>query len=183
MEYGDPDGYGRYGQLTYIENGKRVVCHECGAARRALGLHVRVHGMTADEYRARHGLSTGQGLAAPATAARFSEIGRSPAALAALAAHRDPDRARAANTREANLRAQRRAIRRQTGHLSRLGRALTPAEVAELAAAPSIAAWSAIAWRLVADGASRRSISRATGIPPATVDGRMRRYPPAEQRA
>lgn len=123
MEFGDPDGHGIFGQLTVIVDGEQVVCHECGRGRRALGSHVWfVHGVTAAEYRRRHGLSTGQSLASPVTRAKFSAhaLG-SPRGLAALETHRDSDRARAAMTREGQRRPQRSAIRSATGARSRLG--------------------------------------------------------------
>jgi len=56
LTYGDPDGYGRHGILQ--EGPAGFVCHECGRDDIAhLGLHAyRAHGITAAEYRARHGL-------------------------------------------------------------------------------------------------------------------------------
>ncbi|MGW4425790.1 hypothetical protein [Streptosporangium sp. NPDC004631] len=48
-----------------------------------------------------------------------------------------------------------------------------------LAAAETIAAWAAVAWELLADGASRQSIARSTGMKGATVDQRVSRYRPA----
>ncbi|MER7131316.1 Helicase associated domain protein [Streptosporangium saharense] len=181
--YGDPDGHGLYGQLTYTDDGTQVICHECGQEKRALGTHAwYAHQITAAEYRERHGLSTRQGLAAPETAARFSVNGLRKEALAALAAHRDPDRARAANTAEGRTRPQRQQVRRETGARSRLGRDITPTEMAMLvqAEAVSIAAWAQIAHQLLGSGATQGSISRATGLPASTVAQRMHRYPPAE---
>ncbi|MEU9837116.1 MucR family transcriptional regulator [Streptosporangium sp. NPDC048047] len=179
LAYGDPDGHGVYGQLTYTDNGERVICHECGTEKRALGTHAwYAHQITAAEYRERHGLSVRRGLAAPATTARFAANGRKEPALRALAENRDPNRARAANRRNGQQRAQTMAIRRETGGRSRLGRSLTPGEVKRLAGAKSIAAWAAIAWTLIADGASQRSIARSTGVNPATVHQRVTRFSP-----
>ena len=181
LSYGDPDGHGVYGQLTYTDDGERVVCHECGAEKRALGTHAwYAHQITAAEYRERHGLSVGRGLAAPATAEKFSANGKKEPALRALAGSRDPGRARAAN-RPGRLRAQTAAIRSETGSRTRLGRALTAGEMERLAAAKTIAAWAAIAWELLADGASRQSIARSTGMKAATVDQRVSRYRPTPQ--
>ena len=60
---GSPDGYGRYGVLDLVD--RDLVCHECGQAHRHLGLHVyRAHGLSANEYRSRHGLARGRGLVA-----------------------------------------------------------------------------------------------------------------------
>ncbi|MFC3986413.1 MucR family transcriptional regulator [Streptosporangium jomthongense] len=176
--YGDPDGHGLYGQLTYTDDGEHVICHECGQTKRALGTHAwYAHQITAVEYRERHGLSVGRGLAAPATAAKFSELGHQEYALQALAEHRDPDRARASN-RHGRQRSQTQAVRRETGARSRLGRPLTVPEVERLAGAPSVAEWADIAWQLVASGASSGSIARATGVKRATVQQRMSRFRP-----
>jgi predicted transcriptional regulator len=42
-----------------------LVCHECGRTFPSLGLHAyRGHGMTAAQYRERHGLQRTAGLAA-----------------------------------------------------------------------------------------------------------------------
>lgn len=62
MKYGDVDGHGIYGQLTEGTSGG-LVCHECGAERAFLGRHVRVHGLTAATYRAKHGLGRSTRLA------------------------------------------------------------------------------------------------------------------------
>lgn len=67
VERGDIDGFGCYGYLEVTHGGEEVVCHECGARRRALGSHVfYVHAMTAAAYRAAHGLAPGSSLGSPA---------------------------------------------------------------------------------------------------------------------
>jgi DNA-binding CsgD family transcriptional regulator len=43
-----------------------VVCLECRAVRRALGTHVRQHGLTLDDYREKWGYNRGTALATPA---------------------------------------------------------------------------------------------------------------------
>jgi hypothetical protein len=72
MEYGDPDGYGIYGQLTTSNDGG-LICHECGQERAALGRHVRVHGLTAATYRERHGLGRSVPLASKDLRGRLKE--------------------------------------------------------------------------------------------------------------
>lgn len=55
MRPGDPDGYGKYGHLDEYSDG--LLCHECGKRYRSLAAHVyRSHGLTADQYRAEHGI-------------------------------------------------------------------------------------------------------------------------------
>lgn len=62
-QVGSPSGHGLYGILD--DDGTSVLCHECGRRFRALGYHLlRAHEMTAEEYRATHGLRRGLGLIA-----------------------------------------------------------------------------------------------------------------------
>ncbi len=174
---GDPDGYGTFAELD--DDGHTVGCHECGRRFWNLGLHVRVQGMTAAGYRQAHGLSTGQALI-PADLARelAGHSRNSPASLAALAANRDPDRARAANTTEGRSRPQRRAVRQRTAATARLGRPLTVAETTQQTRANTLGEWARIARRFVGIGASHRSIAAATGVPASTVSQRLARLAP-----
>lgn len=101
MEYGQVDGHGRYGILDTDEAGL-LVCHECGQARQFLGRHVRVHGLSAYEYRERHGLARTVSLAAAGLRERFGEASRGRVGSAAwlrFEQARDPDRAREASVR------------------------------------------------------------------------------------
>ena len=103
MQVGDRDGHGRFGVLTAGPDG-RLVCHECGLAHRHLGLHVwKAHGVTAAQYRTRHGLARGRGLVADDLAQVIranaqARMGR-PAGAGFVAA-RDPGRASAARLEE-----------------------------------------------------------------------------------
>ena len=55
MKPGDKDGYGRYGYVDETADG--LLCHECGKHYKSIGAHANgAHGMTADEYRAAHGI-------------------------------------------------------------------------------------------------------------------------------
>ncbi|RAJ32046.1 MucR family transcriptional regulator [Kitasatospora sp. SolWspMP-SS2h] len=45
-----------FGVLVRDEGADRVVCHVCGRGFRALGSHLRAHGLSAAEYRTRYGL-------------------------------------------------------------------------------------------------------------------------------
>lgn len=63
VDVGDLDGHGHYGVLD--DDGESLLCHECGSRFIHLGLHAwRGHGITAAEYRQRHGLSRRRGLVA-----------------------------------------------------------------------------------------------------------------------
>lgn len=177
---GDPDGYGRWAALDVSEDGEQLRCHECGAWKRALGTHAwYAHGITAADYRRRHGLSTGQSLASPATGQRFAAMPQAQAGSRgrrALEASRDPDRARAAMTVEGQHRAQRVASRVATGSRVRRGRPLSAAEIAALAQAEGdIDRWSRVAQQLVDDDVRQAEIGRATGMPAPTVSQRSRR--------
>lgn len=53
-----------------------LLCVECGWAGRHLGLHAfRAHGLSADQYRARHGLRRGVGLVVSTTRVRIQDSG------------------------------------------------------------------------------------------------------------
>lgn len=177
MEYGDRDGHGLHGQVTVTVDRERVVCHECGVERRALGLHLKyLHdGMTVVEYRRLHGLSTGTALVAPATSARYSAHALSyPASLEALWVNAATDGWKSM-TVEGQHRPQRVAIRKATGARSRLGRQLTEEEIATLEAAPTVAAWTAAARVIVEQGGtSIAAMARATGMSKSTVRDRLR---------
>ena len=55
MKPGEKDGHGRYGHIDETADG--LLCHECGRHYRSLGAHSKgAHDMTADEYRAAHGI-------------------------------------------------------------------------------------------------------------------------------
>lgn len=95
MKLGDADGHGRYGLLEEVPGG--LVCHLCGYAFPNLGLHAwRGHGVTADQYRAAHGLQRRRGLVSTELAARIraAAVARmTTAAGEAFVAARDPQRA------------------------------------------------------------------------------------------
>ena len=67
MNLDEPDGHGHYGRLD-DDPERGLLCHECGRRFIHLGLHAwRGHGLTANEYRAAHGLSRVHGLVTAAT--------------------------------------------------------------------------------------------------------------------
>lgn len=69
---GDPDGHGRYGVMQRDEHA--ALCHECGGWFVSVGAHLGpVHGMTAAEYRAAHGLPRTQPLTSLARSREVSE--------------------------------------------------------------------------------------------------------------
>lgn len=72
MKLGDQDGHGRYAQLD--EDADGLLCHECGGRYRSLGAHAnRSHGMTADEYRAEHGIPRRISLVSASVSKALSE--------------------------------------------------------------------------------------------------------------
>ncbi|GAA0988730.1 hypothetical protein GCM10009555_070990 [Acrocarpospora macrocephala] len=66
-----------HGILVRDESADRVRCHECGRWFRALGAHVRVHGLTAGEYRERFGLLATKPLTSREVSATRRRIARS----------------------------------------------------------------------------------------------------------
>lgn len=95
---GDPDGFGHFGIVDSDPEG--VLCHECGRRFAHLGLHAwRGHGITADQYRERHGLPR-KGLVADATReAVVANARRTLADKPAFVTARDPVRASRAQRR------------------------------------------------------------------------------------
>jgi len=176
VHLGDTDGHGVHGRLTVLDDGDRVLCHDCGTAVRSLGVHARrVHGISAQDYRGRHGLAVTQQLTAPTTRARHAEHARThPSAVAALTEHRNPDRARAA-MRGRQARPARAAVRTATGQTARRGRRLTDLETHDLQQAHDVAAWALIAHRLILTGVRAAEIARTLDMPRATVHQRLTR--------
>lgn len=75
MQAGELAGFGRFGQLEIINDQELVVCHECGQAHRALGIHAwRAHSLPASQHRASHGLPPETSLVAPATRDRAPRV-------------------------------------------------------------------------------------------------------------
>ena len=173
--YGSPDGHGRYGILDRDDD-RRPICHECGRAFAHLATHVRVHRISAAEYRERHGLSPGLALVGDATRARMSaawERHRS-SHLTALEDHRDPNAAREAS-RESGWSPQQVAGAQARGAD---GRALTDAEIASLGDPTDIPAWAELARALLElEGVSLSSLARSIDMPTPTVAQRLRRHP------
>jgi hypothetical protein len=128
LSLGDPDGYGRYGVLEEQPGG--LVCHECGRTFPSLGLHAyRGHGMTAAQYRERHGLQRTAGLITAALRTRIQDNARaqmaSPAGQAFIQA-RDPQRAQAARLAQS---LPWRTATRGTNRAARVGRGRRGTEV------------------------------------------------------
>lgn len=127
MKVGDPDGHGQYGVLDEDEGG--CLCAECGWRGVHLGLHAyRAHGLTAAEYKQRHGLRRSKGLVATGTreTLRLNAAIQYPTNVR-MRALRDPDEAtrarrrlalplsaEAANERDRRIAALGRASRRGT---------------------------------------------------------------------
>ena len=175
--YGSPDGHGRYGILDRDDD-RRPICHECGRACEHLATHVRVHRISAAEYRERHGLSPGLALVGDATRARMSaawERHRSTH-LTTLEDHRDPNAAREAS-RESRWSPQQVAGAQARG-AARRGRALTDAEIASLGDPTDIPAWVERARALLElEGVTLSSLARSIDMPTPTVAQRLRRHP------
>ncbi|WP_366937678.1 MucR family transcriptional regulator [uncultured Corynebacterium sp.] len=72
MRVGDADGYGQYGIID--GDGQRILCHECGRTYKSLAAHVQMaHQMTAEDYRAAHGIPKRIPLVSPEVSAAQSE--------------------------------------------------------------------------------------------------------------
>lgn len=134
------------GRLRVVDDGELVLCAHCGEGHRALASHVRArHGLTAAQYRAAHDLDPRTALTAPATRHR-------------------PDR-RATSARGARLAPLTEPPP---------GRTPTPEEAAALAAARTVAAWCALADRLLATGVLLSVVARESGFSARTARARLR---------
>lgn len=178
MEYGQPDGHGRYGIIDETADG--ILCHTCGKRYRHLATHIAMgHGDTVADYRARHGLPVSRPLVAQSVRERMRDSWEShrDVHLAALEEYRDPMGAVQASVpvtkrRSAGARAGRDAYLR-----ARTGRALTDGEKARLGAAGSVAEWSRVALEILGDpSVSVRSLAASVGMKAVTVQARVSRY-------
>jgi len=106
---GDLSGYGRYGVMDRDEDS--VLCHECGERFESVGAHLKsAHGMTAREYRDRHGIPRTTPLVCERISRTHAERARGQvgsAGWARLEAARDPAAASAARDEEAFARVSR----------------------------------------------------------------------------
>jgi len=172
-QWGSDSGRGRYGILDETEDG-RLVCHECGRGVAHLSSHVRVHGLTAREYRQRHGLPSSLPLVSLDVHERQSRKWheRSATNLDNLARRGD---ARAASERSANAGRQKSAYTRHALSKPR-GRSLTASERRELFRTSSdVWAWCEIAFRLRESGATLQALADASGLKWSTAEARLRR--------
>ncbi len=58
-------GFGWYGLQSYNEQGQ-LMCHECGVFRESLGTHIKQHGLTARNYKAKYELRLKRSLVSQA---------------------------------------------------------------------------------------------------------------------
>lgn len=159
------------------DDGDTVRCLECDTRMRALARHLHLrHGMSADDYRTRHGLPRTEPLTARATRDRLSAHGRrrrdsDPRVLAALTS----DGARAAQAAPFPLRERRpttaaaNAAARRAASQAHWQQALARAgwttwhEAAAWAAA-SNAGWASVARRMGTSHTPTRRAGEAAGV-------------------
>lgn len=72
LAVGDHDGHGLYGTLD--DDGTTVLCHECGKRFVSIGTHLRHsgHGLTARQYKIKHGLTLSTPLNTKSHSAKLS---------------------------------------------------------------------------------------------------------------
>ena len=121
LSVGDADGHGRYGVLEETDEG--MLCVECGWAGRHLGLHAfRAHGLSADDYRTRHGLRRRRGLVASETRKAIQDNGRAGLVRRPLfMERRDPAAATRSRLRQAKPASPQAAAARDE-RMSAIGR-------------------------------------------------------------
>lgn len=184
MRVGDPDGFGRYGFID-VDEGGLLICHDCGGGYAQLATHVRyAHGYAnAAAYRQAHGLRRSEKLAAASARASMAKAydKNRDAHLAALAAHRDPDKARAQSVRVRTTPGQwspAARVARVEYLRSQRGRGVTDKERAWLGDDVPLEEWCRRARVILQDPSiSQTSMSLSLGFSAATVHQRLRRYP------
>lgn len=67
-------GYGFYGTIAITEDGEFMQCHLCGELYASVGGHLRVHNLTATEYKEQFGLGIGTGLVSEALRKKKQDI-------------------------------------------------------------------------------------------------------------
>lgn len=182
-KYLSPDGYGRYGILDQRDG--KLVCHECGETYSQLATHVfGAHGISAGQYREKHGLGRTTRLVAPSVRQKLSVAWeRNREIHLNHLESRDIEKVRRLSPighkgKRIPHRPEIRAMYQQMT-ASKRGRALTEAEVESLGDGLDLQAWSNAASRLLQDpSVSSRSIAEACGIATPTAQQRIRRYPP-----
>lgn len=178
MDYGQPDGHGRYGHVDENEDG--ILCHTCGKRYRHLATHIAMgHGDTVADYRARHGLPASRPLVAQSVRERMSDSWQAhkETHLAALDEHRDPLKAVRASVPAIKQRSAGAKASRAQYLRSRAGRPLTDEEKARLEDTHSVPEWSMIALEILDDPTvSVKSLARSVGVKTVTAEARIRRY-------
>lgn len=179
---GSPLGHARFGEVVYDDDGL-LVCGECGKTWRQLATHVRgAHGMTATQYREKYGLGRRTPLVSAEVQQKLHEhtMSRIEDVRRDLDAHRDTRKATQASLQTV-WAPETRAKRQKVAH-SRRGADLSPEQRAQLAVHDTdLQAWADAARRLLDRGFTQSAIARASGLSPATISQRLRRYPPHGQ--
>lgn len=183
MKPGDPDGFGRYAALD-IDDGGALLCHECGEWKEHLATHARMaHGITAADYRVKHGLGATTKLVGPGPRERMRQAWEAnrDEKLALLKEHRKPLDALAASPSHASTRAwaPETKARWRDRSRERRGRDLTETEREELLEVDhDLARWAVVARRLLEhDDVTATSLARACDVTAATIHQRLKRYP------
>lgn len=180
LSIGGQDGYGRYGILDADSDGA-LLCHKCGEYFQHLATHARMtHGLYAAEYRSQHGLGRSARLVGEQArqAMRQGYERRKDEALADLAKHRDPDKARAKSVGAIRGEGWRPAVvaKRTQMNQARAGRDLTTDEVSHLGDPVHVRAWTGAAiWLIDERGVTIRAIAEASEMRPGTAEQRIRR--------
>lgn len=201
MKVGDSDGHGTYGHVDEEADG--LLCHECGGHYRSLGVHAYMaHGMTADEYRAAHGIpqrvslittETREAVSAAASARVGSEAWqrmvekRDPTAASHARTpesfqRRGEDRARQIEVSRRNIAGVRKPITRRCVVCGRLivgrkGRDTCSPLCARISTYRSKSSAPAEVWdQLHAEGVSWSEIGRRYGVTHTNVRNTVLRY-------
>lgn len=98
FRYTDKEPYARSGKSILggieVNSAGEFKCHECGAFRKSIGKHLREHGITAADYRLKHGLKRKTQLSLRRGPQKFKNRGNPQRAIAAMRSPEAQARAR-----------------------------------------------------------------------------------------
>jgi hypothetical protein len=110
-------------EINEYLHGEKITCLICGKAKKALSTHLRIHGVSADEYKERYGLPYRTGLTSEGTRELYRERCATPSHIAHLkriapifAASRPSNKGGTARLSYAKTLAARKNVEGHIGH-------------------------------------------------------------------
>lgn len=169
-------------RATRHDDGDAITCLECGARLQSLGKHLPRHGLTGDEYRAKHNLplttaltstrarARGADAITPERAAHLTQDPARQAERAAIAAQRTPAAHTRAGVAERRAPGQAKGVRAmEAAHRCRMDERMRQLGYADLPAAVEATRHLTITDAAVRLGSSKSAVRRWRGRFPGRV--------------